>query len=197
MSQLLVHVDEALLNMSAEQPVSTQLLYLNCFVLGDKPNETLNPNETFPIEILKTKNVGILKDLIKEKKAHRLKHVDASELEVFLVSESFLIDDLASRQPPTDGTPLRPNKRLSSLFAGDLSEDDLHVWVKAPLSTSPRYSLSNFFLTCVDLEQISRHQSPARSCHSCRFAATSSATNETHSSQSKFRKTRTSAFLRR
>lgn len=108
-----MHVDDQLLkfNMSAEQPLS-----LNCFVFGDKPNETL------PIKIQKTETVGILKDLIKEKCPNRLKDVDAVDLEVFLVSDSIPIDDLASRQPPTYGTPLRPNKRLSSLFAGDLSD---------------------------------------------------------------------------
>jgi hypothetical protein len=118
------------------KPDSTQLLCLNCFVDGDLQDQT------FPVEVLKTKNVGILKDLIKEKKAPRLDHVAASELNLFLVSESFLIDDLASKQPPTNGTPLRPNKKLSSLFADDLSEDDLHIWVKAPPGMSPRYSLS-------------------------------------------------------
>jgi hypothetical protein len=97
----------------------------------------------FPVEISKSKSVGILKDLIKEKNAHRLENVDAKDLDLFLVSESFLIDDLASKQPPSNGTPLRPNKRLSSLFAGDLSEDDLHIWVKAPHGMSPRYSLPN------------------------------------------------------
>ena len=52
-----------------------QLLLLNCFILGDKPSTSFKPNETFPVEVQKTKNVGILKDLIKEKKSHRLKHV--------------------------------------------------------------------------------------------------------------------------
>jgi hypothetical protein len=118
---------------------STQLLCLNCFVDGDLQDQT------FPVEVLKTKNVGILKKMIKEEKAHRLKDFDASELNLFLVSESFLIDDLASRRPPTDGTPLRPNKRLSSLFAGDISDEELDVWVKAPPSMSPRCSLSNLF----------------------------------------------------
>jgi hypothetical protein len=56
-----------------------------------------------------------------------LDHVSASKLNLFPVSESFPIDDLASKQPPTNDTSLRPNKRLSSLFADDLSEDDLHI----------------------------------------------------------------------
>jgi hypothetical protein len=108
------------------EPPDTQLLCLNCFVDGDQPNQT------FTVEVPKTKNVSILKDLIKEKKAPHLDHVAASDLDLFLVSKSFLIDDLASKQPPSNGSPLRPNKRLSSLFAGDLSDDDLHILVKAP-----------------------------------------------------------------
>jgi hypothetical protein len=61
-----------------------------------------------------------------------LNHIAASKLNVFLVSKSFPIDDLAFKQPPTDSTPLKPNKTLSSLFASDLSDDDVHIWVKAP-----------------------------------------------------------------
>jgi hypothetical protein len=118
-------------------PPDTLLLCLNCFVDGDQPNQT------FTVEVPKIKNVSILKDTIKEKKAPHFNHVAASDLDLFLVSESFLIDDLASKQPSSNGTPLRPNERLSSLFAGDLSEDDLHIWVKAPHGMSPRYSLPN------------------------------------------------------
>ncbi len=132
-SMITVHVEDYLLKM----PPDTQLLCLNCFVDGDQPNQT------FTVKIPKTDNVSTLRTHIKLEKAHRLENVDASDLDLFLVSESFLIDDLASRQPPSNGTSLRPNKRLSSLFAGDLLEDDLHIWVKAPLGMSPRYSLSN------------------------------------------------------
>jgi hypothetical protein len=46
-------------------PNSTQFC-LNCFVEGDQLDQT------FPVEVLKTKNVGILKDLIKQKKASDL-----------------------------------------------------------------------------------------------------------------------------
>jgi len=113
------------------EPPDTQLLCLNCFVDGDQPNQA------FSVEVPKTKNVSILKDLIKEKRSHRFENVDASDLNLFLVSETFLIDDLASKQPPSNGYPLRPNKRLSSLFARDLSDDDLHIWVKAPSGMSP------------------------------------------------------------
>jgi hypothetical protein len=43
-----------------------QLLCLNCFIDGDKSNET------FTVKIPKTENVSILKDSIKEKKSHCL-----------------------------------------------------------------------------------------------------------------------------
>jgi hypothetical protein len=95
-----------LVGMPSEPP-DTQLLCLNCFVDGDLPNHTC------PVEILKSKNVGILKKVIKEERSHRFENVDASDLDLFLVSGTFLIDDLASNQPPSNGKPLRPNKRLT------------------------------------------------------------------------------------
>ena len=96
---------------------------LNCFVLGDKEDNV------FTVKIPKTDNVGILKDEIKIKKAHLLGHVDASDLELWEVS--FPIDDHASKKSQTE-PPLRVNKRLSSLWDGDPSDDDLHILVKAP-----------------------------------------------------------------
>jgi len=52
---------------------------LNCFVLGD------DPENVFPVDIQTTSKIGILKDLIKQKKSPRLNHVVASDLEVFQV----------------------------------------------------------------------------------------------------------------
>ena len=86
------------------EPPDAQLLCLNCFVDDDLPNHTR------PVEF---KNVGILKKVIKEERSHRFENVDTSDLDLFLVSGTFLIDDLASNQPPSNGTPLRPNKRLT------------------------------------------------------------------------------------
>ena len=96
---------------------------LNCFVLGDKEDNV------FTVEISKNKNVSILKDEVKKKKAPHLNHVAASDLELWEVS--FPIDDHASKKSQT-GPPLRPNKRLFSLWHGNPSDDDLHILVKAP-----------------------------------------------------------------
>ena len=51
-------------------------LSLNCFLLGD------DPDQTFTIEIPKNKNVDIFKDRIKKKKAPHLNHVTASDLDL-------------------------------------------------------------------------------------------------------------------
>jgi len=96
---------------------------LNCFVLGDKEDNV------FTVEISKNKNVSILKDEVKKKKAPHLNHVAASDLELWKVS--FPIDDHASKKSQTE-PPLKPNKRLSSLWHDNPSDDDLHILVKAP-----------------------------------------------------------------
>jgi hypothetical protein len=96
---------------------------LNCFVLGDKKDNV------FTVKIPKTDNVSILKKFIKEEKVHRLGHVDASDLEIWKVS--FPIDDHASKKSQTE-PPLRPDKKLFSLWYGNPSDDDLHILVKAP-----------------------------------------------------------------
>ena len=93
---------------------------LNCFVLGD------DEERVFPVRIQRDDNVGILKDEIKKKKAHRLKHVDAD-----LWKACLPIDDPASKRP-RDEDPLKVNKRMSSLWEGEPSDDDLHILVRVP-----------------------------------------------------------------
>ena len=82
-------------------------IFLNCFVLGDKEDNV------FTVKIPKTDNVSILKKLIKEENPHTLDRVDAKDLELWEVS--FPIDDHASKKSQTQ-PPLKPNKRLSSLW---------------------------------------------------------------------------------
>ncbi|KIL56583.1 hypothetical protein M378DRAFT_200960 [Amanita muscaria Koide BX008] len=71
-------------NQPVAAPDPTQFLSLNCFVL--RVDE--KPNQIFTVEIPKTKNVSILKDLIKKKKSRRLDHVDASDLILSQVTRS-------------------------------------------------------------------------------------------------------------
>ena len=95
---------------------------LNCSILGDH-------GDVFSVRIPKTDNVGILKKMIKEENAHPLRHINAKDLELWMVC--LPIDDPASKKPQT-GPPLRPSKRLFTLWDGEPSDDDLHILVKAP-----------------------------------------------------------------
>ena len=50
-------------------------LSLNCLLFDDD-----SKRQVFTVKIPKSENVSILKELIKEKKAHHLAHLDASDL---------------------------------------------------------------------------------------------------------------------
>ncbi len=110
---------------------------LNCFVLGD------DDERVFPVKIQRNDNVGILKDKIKKKKSHLLSDIDASDLDLWKVCSP--IDDPTSKRPQAE-RPLRDNKRLSSLWDGDPSDDDLHILVKAPST-----SWESWFLISTDI----------------------------------------------
>src|SRR5258708_38146301 len=99
-------------------------LSINCFVLGG------DSSEVFTVKILKTKNVSILKDLIKEKQSPRLNHVVASELILSQVSLP-MDDDLEESLKNVDLTPLKPLLPLSQVFPR-VEGDRLHIVVQAP-----------------------------------------------------------------
>ena len=109
---------------SLATPDHTQFLSLNCLVLGDKPNDA------FTVEIPKTKNVSILKDLIKEKKAPDLDHVAASKLDLTQVSLAF-DEELEENLKTVDLVPLTPLRSLLQVFPR-VEENSLHIIVQAP-----------------------------------------------------------------
>src|SRR6266545_8015308 len=115
------------------------MLSFNCFIIGDAQNQM------FTVELPKGKNVSILKDEIKKKKAPHLNHVAASDLELWKVS--FPIDDLASKQPPTLGPSLRPHGLLSDLFTSILDASHIHIAARVP-GTGCVILASTIFLSC-------------------------------------------------
>jgi hypothetical protein len=58
------------------------LIVLNCSILGDKIDRL------FSIEISRTKNISMLKDAIKENQKPKLDSVTASDLDIYMVSNS-------------------------------------------------------------------------------------------------------------
>ena len=103
---------------------ATTSLSLNCLIHGEVQEQM------FTVKILKTENVSILKDLIKEKKASRLEHVDASDLDLFQVSlpKGGNVDAILQNTQPLDS--LLP---LSRGFPS-VEENYLHVVVRAPIN---------------------------------------------------------------
>jgi hypothetical protein len=89
----------------------------------------------FTVEIEKTKNVSILKDLIKEKKARLLSHVDASDLELTQVSLP-VNDDLEGSLKKVEIVPLAPLLPLSQVFP-HVEQNRLHIVVQAPTNGEP------------------------------------------------------------
>ena len=117
------------MNQPVAAPDTTQLFSLNCFVLGG------DSSGVFTVEILKTKNVSILKDLIKEKQSPRLNHVVASELILSHVSLP-VDDDLEESLKNIDLTPLKPLLPLSQVFP-HVEASRLHIVVQAPTTGEP------------------------------------------------------------
>ena len=117
------------MNQPVAAPDPTQLLSLNCFVLG---SDSL---EVFTVKILKTENVSILKDMIKEKQSRRLNHVDVSELILSQVSLS-VNADLEESIKSVDLTPLKPLSPLSQLFP-HVEENWLHIVIQASTNGEP------------------------------------------------------------
>ena len=107
----------------------TQLLSLNCFVLGD------DPKKMFTVEVEKTKNVSLLKKLIKEEKAPHLNHVSSSDLDLWSVS--IPTDDNAEVERLikhiNNLEPLKPFLPLSFMFPR-VEKSHLHILVQAPTS---------------------------------------------------------------
>jgi hypothetical protein len=108
---------------------------LNCLILSD------DPDRMFTVKTWKTDNVSTLKNHIKEKKAPRLDHIAASDLDLWQVS--FPIDDLETELRNFDpaGCPKLPNKKVTTFFK-NVVDDCLHVIVEAP-GTSRKYILRN------------------------------------------------------
>jgi hypothetical protein len=112
-------------------------LSINCLLLGS------DSSEVFTVEILKTKNVSILKDLIKEKQSHRLSHVDASELTVWKVSlpadtitPELTVDDVEACEK------LRSVKKISSIFGDALGDEHVQILVQAPTGPLNKHFLN-------------------------------------------------------
>jgi hypothetical protein len=107
-------------------------LELNCLVLGD------DPSHIFTIEIQGTKNISVLKEVIKDKKKPVFDHVPADALKLFkanLPVGDDLDAELKRFRPEDEGDRRLSSavKRLKGVF-GDPVDEHLHVIVLPPVA---------------------------------------------------------------
>jgi hypothetical protein len=87
--RILGYLELSIIALSYQLQSDDRTLCLNCWVFGDKSSRV------FTVEIADTKNVGALKDAIKEKNAVAFRHVDAVAIDLWQVRER-----IAQRCPP-------------------------------------------------------------------------------------------------
>jgi Crinkler effector protein N-terminal domain len=102
------------------------LLSLNCWVIDD------SPEEIFTIEILRTKNVSILKEIIKEKNANSFGNFDSKQLDLRKVCLPLDNLDTISSLKLENTTKLSPPTRKLSEFFDEAVDEGLHIIVKRP-----------------------------------------------------------------
>ena len=107
---------------------------LNCWVQGD------DIDRIFPVEIAPTKTVGALKDVIKEKKKHAFRDIDADILVLWEVS--IRIDDNFDKnlEKRKHANPLLPWQKLSSVFLDQPADGHLSIVIKAPAGECGSFS---------------------------------------------------------
>ena len=112
----------------ASQPLAMSMISLNCLIHGEVPEKM------FTVEVEKTKNISILKERIKEKKASRLEHVDASELNLWMVDRH--LNELGAEPAHVNLDAYSklspPNKKLSFFFNYIMDDDHLHIIAETP-----------------------------------------------------------------
>ena len=115
---------------TAQELLPEPKIHLNCFILGD------DPNNVFPVEISESATVGKLKDAIKDKKKITFQGVDADSLVLWKVSISFdeFEAKLANAQNPEDvhgSEKLKPVDALSEHFL-PLEQKRIHIIMERP-----------------------------------------------------------------
>lgn len=102
---------------------------LNCHLLGD------DPNAMFTVKVPATDNISLLKKLIKEERASRLKDVDAADLvlwEVDLPVENLGgINNITANKIPLSGF-----QKISKVFP-DPDDSHFNIIIKNPFVGKP------------------------------------------------------------
>ena len=99
---------------------------LFCLVYG-QPSK-----RAFPVKIERGESVGVLQELVKEKKKPTLDHVPADALDLWQVSILQVDDEGLNDFVLDDSKMLRSTREISSVFEGDPLRGHIHIIVRVP-----------------------------------------------------------------
>lgn len=123
-------------NLSSNTHRSMATFTIRCWIWGR------SPFKNFQIEIEPTKDISALRDAIKEKEAHRLAEIDASDLELFMfrkpIAEAKLFEAFVREtQKPEDWGDLVVGswKKVSTIFTEPPEDSLIHIIVVPPTGT--------------------------------------------------------------
>jgi hypothetical protein len=110
-------------------------MLLNCLIHGENPAV----DRVFTVEVVKSKTVAILKDMIKEKQQPESNHICATQLSLWKVSLPLdssvdkVLKQLVLEDNITKGIQkLLPAKKLSSYFTDEPADEHLHIIIEPP-----------------------------------------------------------------
>ncbi len=128
---------------------------LNCLILGE------DRNHIFPVEIYRNKSVGVLREVIKDKK-NTFKDVDADTLKLWKVSIpiSDKFEEVIEGMRLGDTTPLLPVRKLSGVFSRKPVDGHLHIVVQPPASVIQTDEPLRLELNCLILGEGPGHIFP-------------------------------------
>ena len=111
------------------------LLSINCLFFKD------DPANVFTVEIPKSENVSILKQLVKEENLNRLVEVDALELALFKVSLPAIDVDSSTDSNGTAAMTRvclwQPLAELKAVFSEPLEKSHVHIIIEHSPSKCP------------------------------------------------------------
>ncbi|KAL4064213.1 hypothetical protein V8B97DRAFT_1988269 [Scleroderma yunnanense] len=132
---------------STPPPVLQATLRLNCFTLGD------TPDNIFPVEIASTRTVDALKEVIKNKKQYLF---PADKLVLHRTSNEVatLDDDDALMEALADASrrghyKLGFRRTLLEIFKDVPPHNALHILVQLPLGYNPPVAVPDLIVTCL------------------------------------------------
>jgi hypothetical protein len=123
---ILLWVNLLISNVLSFSVPMTDIITIMCLVQGN------SVDHVFPVDIVKSKNIGHLKDAIKEKKSPRFNDIAADELTLWQVNISIHDAEQLDLQNIKDYGAKKLMPRELATYFDELAKDHIHIIVERP-----------------------------------------------------------------